>query len=94
MTRAGVSKNKADDEHLKEIADAVGVGVGVGDKIKKKTIKTLTGRQRGQPIDVLTRRRVAMRILLHKKSERATRTVCWRPSLECRKAPSRTSKTN
>ena len=67
MTRAGASKNKADDEHLKEIAAAV--GVGVGGKNKKKTIKTLTGRQRGKPIDVLTRRRVAMRILLQKKSD-------------------------
>lgn len=67
MTRAGASKNKATDEQLKEIADSI--GVGANSKNKKKTMKTLTGRQRGKPIDALTRRRVAMRILLQKKGD-------------------------
>ena len=67
MTRAGTSKNKATDEQLKEIADSI--GVGANSKNKKNTMKTLTDRQRGKPIDALTRRRVAMRILLQKKGD-------------------------
>ena len=71
MTRAGASKNKADNDQLKEIADSIGVGVGGKNKQNPPT-----GCQRGKPIDALTRRRLVMRILLQKKGD-SYRVLYW-----------------
>ena len=80
MTRAGTSKNKATDEQLKEIADSI--GVGANSKNKKKTMKTLTGRQRGKPIDALTRRRLAQWHCESAILRRATRTRAHRQAIK------------